>query len=336
MEISELIFNTIDKLPEAVLLLQADESGEWTQSYANQLMQKILDEGEMKSLLQRYQEEESGASFSLQNIEIFQAVYNVHFIKNNTELLIFFTETKLEDFFDSIKFDDFSGACNAVVVVLDDMGKVIDMNECFLNLVGMEKKSVQGKGFFETFIPGDIETLSQYFTNILKKDVYHQQFVTPMKGVKDTPYRINWQVSKIVKQDKTYIIAVGSDISKFVEENNTLKRELTSIKVGFDYFPFAVAYMNAKGKFIKMNSRFMKMFRIAEKDKNIEFDQIALLKKYIGFTKLQENVQLMKEMSHTIDFKIDGNPIKLKVDIRLLSGKKESAKLYIVVVQKIT
>lgn len=40
-------------------------------------------------------------------------------------------------------------------------------------------------------------------------------------------------------------------------------------------------------------------------------------------------------MSYKIDFLLKGKPVKLKVDIRLLSGSKESSKFYIVVAQKI-
>ncbi|SMP86503.1 PAS domain S-box-containing protein [Epsilonproteobacteria bacterium SCGC AD-308-P11] len=358
MEVSELLFSVVDTLSEPVLLLEKSEEGKWLHCYDNQLMEKLLKvtsdtktedttksdaniplkmelDSSLQILLERYAVEGISNHHTISDIEIFNSIYNINFYKNEKYLLLIFAEIKDAEIFNNITFHDFSGVCSAIVVILDSMGKVFDMNECFLNISGMEKKEILGKGFFETFIPGDIEKLGSYFANILKEDVYHQQFLTPFKGKREELYRINWQVSKIIRHDQIYIIAVGSDISKFVEENNTLKQKLASIKIGFEHFPFATGYMNEKGIFVNMNVRFMKMFNISEADTKIAFDQIALFKKYIGFEKMNEHIKLIKEMSYKIDFLLKGKPVKLKVDIRLLSGSKESSKFYIVVAQKI-
>lgn len=342
MQSSELLFGVVDSLSEPVLLFEKSEGGAWLNSYKNQLMQKLFDanldtkDGLLQQLLKHYDEEAGSSNYTLYDVEIFDTIYNIHFSKNNKHLLVLFMEIKPEEFFKNISFHDLSGVCNAIVVVLDSTGHIIDTNECFADFVGLEKENIIGKGFFETFIPGNIETLNRYFAGILEKDIYHQQFVTPMKGLEDKSYIINWQVSKIVKHEQTYIIAVGGDITRFIEENSALKKQLTSIKVGFEYFPLAIGYMDAKGMFTKMNPRFMKMFNIALSDEKIAFDKIALFRKHIGFEKMNEHIKLIKEMSYKIDFLSDGKPMKLKVDIRLLSGKKESSKFYIVVAQKIT
>jgi PAS domain-containing protein len=207
------------------------------------------------------------------------------------------------------------------------------MNECFVNLAAIPKTEALGKGFFETFIPGDREQLQHYFKQILDSDEYHQHFVTPLKTAIGKTYKINWQVSKLVKNDHTYIIAVGSDISRFIEENSRLKQEMKSIAVGFDYFPLAVAYMNAEGEFIKMNARFTRLFGISGGSRHIHFDSIALLAQKIGFEKMHENIALIKEMHYTFDHTSRGKPVRLRVDIRMLQGTKEFAKFYIVVVQ---
>ena len=353
MESSELVFSVIDTMSEPVLVLENNESGVWLYSYANQFMNKLLNtasesepsedtakkdlpeiDSSLIKILKSY-EELASDSCTLNEVEVFGAIYNIHFNKNEKYLFANFIEIKPSELFDNISFNDLSGACNAIVVILDNMGSIVDINECFSNIVGMKKEEALGKSFFETFIPGNIETLNHHLGELLKKDVYNQQFVTPLKGERENLYRINWQVSKVVRHEQTYIIAVGSDITKFVEENSELKKQLTNIKVGFDYFPLAVGYMDEKGLFTKMNHRFEKMFRIPETHDEISFDKIALFKKHIGFEKMNENIQLIKEMSYKIDFNKGNKVVKLKVDIRLLSGKKESSKLYIVVAQKV-
>lgn len=335
MDASEFVFSVIDTLSEPVIVYEKSGEEGWMLSYSNKLMQKLIEtntDDQLSTLLKRY-DESSSDCYTLHDIELFDSIYNIHFNKNGNNILVMFSEIKQDEIFDNITFHDLSGACNAIVVILDSMGNIIDMNECFSNIAGVSREEVLGKGFFENFIPGNIETLNRYFGEILKEDVYHQQFVTPMKGAREELYRINWQVSKIVRHDNNYIIAVGSDITKFVEENSDLKRQLTSIKVGFDHFPIAVGYMDSKGIFTKMNPRFMNMFRISDTNEKIFFDKIALFKKHIGFEKMSKSVGLIKEMSYKIDFSKGDKAVKLKVDIRLISGKKETSKLYIVMAQ---
>lgn len=348
METSELVFSVIDTMSTPVLLLN-DEAGEWVYSYFNEAMNKLLKNDEageisqdmtvidssLLTLLKLY-EEAASDTYTLHDVDSFDSVYNINFNKNKNHLLINFIEIKPIELFDNISFNDFSGACNAIVVVLDIKGDIVDVNECFSNIVGIKKDALLSKSFFENFIPGDIKILKQYFGEILKKEAYDKHFVAPLKGEKEEVYRINWQVSKMLKHNQTYVIAVGCDISKFIEENSELKKQLTSIKVGFEYFPLAVAYMGAGGIFTKMNSRFMKMFRISESDSKVSFDKVALFKKHIGFDKMNENIKLIKELSYKIELMKNDKAEKIKVDIRLLSGKKESSKLYIVVAQKVT
>jgi len=152
-----------------------------------------------------------------------------------------------------------------------------------------------------------------------------------LRSASGKAYKINWQISKITKNEHSFVIAVGSNVTKFVQENRGLKKELNSIKVGFDYFPFAIGYMNAQGNFTKMNPRFMKMFHIAKNRLEISFDDVPLFKKYIGFKKMSESVKLLKEVHYKLNYK----DLNIKVDVRLLKGKKESSKFYIVVVQRV-
>jgi PAS domain S-box-containing protein len=245
-------------------------------------------------------------------------------IDHETSLKELINNYNEEERSDSYAFHDLSGACNSIMIVLDNGGNVIDMNEYFSNLVKMGKESVLEKNFFETFMPAYIDKLSPYLNDILTKDNYSQHFVTPLKSSDGKNYRINWQVSKIIKGEQTYVIAVGSDITKFIEENSDLKLKLTSIRVGFDYFPLAVGYMNASGRFITTNPRFKEMF-----------DQVAPLVKHFSFDKMKEYLGLIKEMSYDIKYDDKGKEVKLKVNIRLLDAQKASLIFYIVVVQKI-
>lgn len=353
MEFEGLVYETINALAYAVVIFEKDKAEDWKASYLNHEMQRLLEsssghslqksdtkenpEGDnpfLKLLLQ-YEKTSQKETSSLYDIEIFTSFYNVHFHKKENRLFAFFIEIPLESLFVNFPFHDFHDACNAVVVVLDAKGELVDANESFCKLVGMEKESLARKNFFQSFIPGDLKKLQKYLEGIYKQDEFHQHFVTSLKGAQDKNYRINWQVSRIQWHDQIYIVAVGSDVSKLMNENNELKKQLTSVQVGFDYFPFGIAYMNVEGDFTKMNSRFMHMFNIKEESRTINFDHISLFKEHIGFEKLNEYIKHVREMSYKIDYTHKDKRIKLKVDIRLLSGHKESSKFYIVVVQQL-
>lgn len=358
MEAEKIVFDLVDTMSSPVFIAR-QEDDKYFQSYMNKAMSKLLSKDiqeaalkdksdsneqeevsnvelhkELEQLIFSYLQERTD-SYIMYDVEIFDKFYSIVFNKKDKNVFVVFIENKVEDFFNNITFHDLSQACNAIVVVIDSKGTVIDVNECFLDLVEMDKDSVFGKSFFENFVPGDQKTLHGYFQNILEHDDHHQHFVTPLKGENTQTYRINWQISKIVKNNHTYVIAVGSDISKFIDENSALKKQLKSIKIGFDYFPFAVGYMNAKGRFTKMNPRFMKMFRIDKDDKDITFDKIPILKKSIDFNEMNEHIKLIKEMNYKVDYKTKEKTKQLKIDIRLLTGSKESSKFYIVVAQKI-
>ncbi|EDZ61861.1 hypothetical protein SMGD1_0865 [Sulfurimonas gotlandica GD1] len=353
MEYRDLLFDVINTLSSPVILLESKEA-EYTLLYANEEMQKLLksekeenseesqESEELKftedflEVMNSYNSQSKSNNFTLYDVEIFNKLYNINFSRNSNNIFITFIEISIEKLFDNITFHDLSGACNAIVVVLDAEGKLIDMNDCFLNFVGMSKEDAYAKPFFETFIPSDMKILNAYLEELMSEESAHQQFVTPMKGLNDEVFKINWQVSKVVKQNQNFIIAVGSDISKFVEQNTSLKKQIQSIKVGFDYFPFAIGYMNSNGEFIKMNSSFVKMFRIKDENSKIKFDQIPVFKEKIGFDKMQEHIKLIKEMSYKINHIIRGENLKIKVNVKMLSGKQEASKFYIVVAQKVT
>lgn len=344
MEPKDILFDVVNTLSSPLIVLEINNP-DYSVLYANEEMQKLLYSEDSKeieltdeflTLLSSYKDEPNSNNLTLYDVEVFGKIYNINFSKNSNRLFIIFAEISIEKLFENITFHDLGGACNAIVVVLNAEGKVVDMNECFLNFVGMKKEEAYEKAFFETFIPGDINVLNHYMQELMTSDSPHQQFVTPMKNQDKEVHRINWQVSKVVKQNQSFIIAVGSDISKFVEQNTNLKRQLQSIKVGFDYFPFAIAYMNTKGEFIKMNSSFIKMFRIKDENKKIKFDQIPVLKKSVGFEKMSEHIKLIKEMSYKVNHTIKGEAVKLKVNIKMLSGKQKNSKFYILVAQKVT
>jgi PAS domain S-box-containing protein len=351
MEIKELVFDVIDNLSYPVILFEETAQKEWLQRYLNQKMENLLkytpDDSEKSSankiyedslhkLVDNYNKEEHQDSYTLHDVEIFGGIYNINFNHNKNQLLIIFVQIPQKELFDNITFHDLSGSCNSIIIVLNSSGEVIDMNECFLKLVEMEKESVLGKSFFETFMPAYAEKLGPYMQEIVTKDTYSHHFVTPLKNSQGKQYRINWQVSKIVKNEQIYVIAVGSDITKFIEENSDLKRQLTSIRVGFDYFPLAIGYMNASGKFITTNPRFKKIFGIKKTDEKIMFNDITILYNHTSFEKIKEYIELIKEMSYYINY--DDEKVKqqkLKIDIRLLNAKKKSSSIYIVVAQKI-
>jgi len=317
---------------------------EYSKLYSNLAMDTLLDtDSDLEKLtldealldVLNIYEEQNDEQYIIQNVKIFDNFYTLNLTKTHDGIFIMFSQTDDKEQFHNIMFQEISELCSVIIIIFNAEGKIIDVNDCFLNFVGMTKKEVLLKNFFESFIPGDINTLSKYFKEILSQDTHHQHFVTPMNGI-DKKYRINWQISKIIKNSESYIVAVGSDVSKFLDENSDLKRQITSIKVGFNLFPFSVGYFNSQGVFIKMNSRFKKMFQIEESKEKILFDDIKPFKENIGFNVMKEHIQLIKEVSYKIIVNIAQKPVKLKIDIRMLSGKKESSKFYILVAQKIS
>lgn len=335
METKELVFDVINNLSYPIILLEKTKENEWSKSYLNEKMKTLIDEESLQKLIDGYNEKERSDSYVLSDIEIFDALYNIYFNRSQNHILIIFIQIPIKELFNNITFHDLSGACSSIIVILDSNGNTVDTNECFLNLVGMTKETVLGKDFFEMFMSAYKEKLAPYLQEIVTQDTYAHHFVTPLMGLGSRQYRINWQVSKIVKSNRIFIIAVGSDITKFIEENSDLKRQLTTIKVGFDYFPLAIGYMNASGKFIMRNPRFNKLFCVEATDEKIMYNEIAPLAKYISFEKLKEYIGLIKEMSFYIDYQNDAEQVRVKVDIRLLKAKKEASKLYIVVAQNI-
>lgn len=290
---------------------------------------------EMQDLFARYKEEKYSDKHTSLEMEIFNGMYEIHFNQSKGKIVAIFMKIDSFELFNLMSFHDLSNSCSAIVIILDDKGQIIDINDCFLKFVGMEKADVLHKNFFQTFIPGDINILNNYMSDILLQDEYHHQFVTPMKDANENLYKINWQVSKVIKANQSYIIAIGSDVSRFVKENGELKRELQSINLGFEYFPFGVAYMDSKGYVSKTNKRFKKMFKVAEKKKSFQFEEIGLFKKHIGLAKLQENLKFVKDVSYTVKDVVNKQPIRLRVNVRVLKGKKESSAFYILVVQNI-
>jgi len=336
MEDKELVFSSIETLTHPMLLVSKDGE-KYTKSYANVAMKELLREPDSIELddslivmLEQYEEQENKNSYTLNDVELYDNFFNLHFTQSSVGIGVLFIQTSANNILNALTFHELSKSCSAITVVLDENGDIFDVNNCFLDLVNLQIKDVLHKSFFQTFIPGDIEQLGKYFHNILSEESHHQHFMTPLKATDGELYRINWQVSKIIKQGQTYIIAIGSDVSKLFKENRNLKQQLSSVEVGFEYFPFSVGYMNVEGIFTKMNVHFMKMFGITDSNSKISFDSIALFKKNIGFEYLQENIKFVKDMKQIIHYK----DTQLRVSIRMIKGKKESSKFYIVVVQK--
>ena len=343
MQNENLVVDFIKFLSYPVLVIEKKEL-EYFKLYSNLAMDALLEshhalqklelEEELLKALDIYEKQDS-EQYIISNVEIFNSLYTLNITKTHDGIFIMFAQTDTGEQFHNIMIKEISEQCSVIIVIFNAEGKIVDVNDCFLEFVGMSKKQVLSKNFFETFIPGDIKTLSKYFKEILLHDTHHQHFVTPMKGLK-RKYRINWQISKIVKNYESYIVAIGSDVSQFLDENSDLKRQITSIKVGFNLFPFSVGYINSQGTFIKMNSRFMNMFQIAESNKKVMFDDIEAFRKNIGFEVMKEHIQFIKEISYNITATLANKPVELKIDIRMLSGKKESSKFYILVAQRIS
>lgn len=336
MDVKTSLYETIDTLGYPILILEsADEK--WSLVYANNTLKDLASITEsqpmpesLKSLIRHIPKKTDEAPTSLHNFEIFGSLYTIYFNYTDSRIFIIFIELQFQELFKNMTFDDLNRDYNPIIVILDTNGVIIDANESFLDIVKEPSKNVLHKNLFSQFIPGNREKLNGYLQALCSDDAAHQHFITPLKGNSDKLYRIQWQVSTMKKAEQTYIIAIGNDISKYVEENCELKRELTSIKVGFDFFPMAVGYMDAKENFITMNPKFIKLLKIPKEKTRINFKEIPFLNKHIDLQQMNEYIELIKEMHY--DFEEKGQ--KYRVDVRMLQSPKKKIKLYIFVIQK--
>ncbi|WP_345991727.1 PAS domain-containing protein [Sulfurimonas sp. HSL-1716] len=336
MDAQTSVFETIDTLGYPILILKyADERYDFV--YANSTLKSLASITEeqpisepIQSLIRHIPKKTDGTSNALHNFEIFGSLYTIYFNRNGDHLFVIFIELQFQELFKSITFDAHDIDYKPIIVILDTDGALVDANESFLNIVNKQREDVLHQSFFDRFIPGNREKLNGYLQALCSDDIPHQHFITPLKGSNDKLYRIQWQVSTMKKAEQTYIVAIGNDISKYVEENCELKRELTSIKVGFDFFPMAVGYMDAKGIFITMNPKFIKLLKIPKEKKHLHFKEIPLLKKHIDLRQMNEYIELIKEMHYNFE----ENGEKYRVDVRALQSPKKKIKLYIFVIQK--
>ena len=341
MKNQDLLFNFIEKLTNPILILEEEHSS-YSVIYKNESMKKVLGKNNLESMenntllntLSTYIKNNHSSGTYIPNVELSDKFYNINFFQNSNQILVTFMETNVDVLFETLSFHDMGLSSSALIIVLDEEGKIVDVNDYFLEISEMDKDKVINQEFFKTFIPADSTVLKQHLEDILKNNSKNKQFITSLKNAKENIYKIKWQVSKMKKLNQNFIIAIGSDISQIIEENNNFKKEIQSIKVGFKYFPFAVAYMDSKGFFTTMNQNFIKMFHISNETSKINFDQISFLKKHIGFSKINENIKFVKEMNFNIKHPSHNKKLDLKVTVRMIKGKNNSSALYIVIIQK--
>ena len=333
----ELVYSTIQDISSAVLIADDVENPSESGIYANEKLEKTMasmqNEHAKTGLLARICEAlgdiSQDGSYTLDDFELQGRNYSLSLSRTGNRLFALFTEVSRDSIVETISYRELSKSCSSIVIIIGDQGQLVDANDCFLGLVGMTREEAVGKPFFQTFIPGDITLLGRYMQEILEKEHYHRHFVTPLRSAHDKTYRINWHVSKIQKQGETYMFVVGNDISKFLDENDKLKKELISIKVGFQYFPLGIAYFGSSGELIEANPRFNQMMGLKTEAAKTHFDDIAPLHGHFSFETMQERLGLIKDYR----FKQQLEDKFMQVDIRLLQGKKEHSKLFITVCQ---
>ncbi len=331
MEPSQLLFNIIDTSTDAFMLLEKQESEVLNTLYTNTAMEQLLETtsgalpDDVISLVLKHLTTDAGVH-TLHSCEYFDGVFDLHLRWQDSQVLLNVTPCH-GGLFEHITLSDLGSSCSALVLVLNEEGNMVDVNDCFSKFVGHDKSELLGESFLSTFIPGDAQKLGAYFQEILSRPSYHQNFVTPIKNFEGKIHRMNWQVSRLVRNEHTYVIAIGSDISRLIERQDDLQRELSSVKVGFNHFPYAVAYVSDDGVLTSMNIRFRELFHL--KEPHPHFDSIALFKEKIGFQTMCEHIALIKELGYTLS--LDGT--KFKIDIRLLESKHKTASLYMIIMR---
>ena len=133
MENTEIILETINTLSNPILLVK-ENADVYERIYSNISMDKLLtkddknnsivDENILK-FIKQFIEEESDYH-TINNALLFHNSYNIIFNKNDNGILILFIQNKDKESSLNFILDDVSAASNALMVILDLNGNVVD------------------------------------------------------------------------------------------------------------------------------------------------------------------------------------------------------------------
>jgi len=155
-----------------------------------------------------------------------------------------------------------------IILVLDEKGRIIRFNPYMEQISGYSQEEVKGKNWFETFLPEtDHGRIRQLFQRALG-DSQTKGNVNPIITKSGEKLDIEWY-DKTLKNSNGEVIGllvIGQDITERLKAENELKKSEDRFRVAFDHAAAGIAWLDLKGKFLKVNGHLCEMLGYSENE----------------------------------------------------------------------
>jgi PAS domain S-box-containing protein len=147
---------------------------------------------------------------------------------------------------------------SAIVVVLDRQGRIVRFNRACEQLTGYAFAEVEGKVFWELFVPPDkVEGVKAIFGRLLAGEYpeQHESYWITKDGQQRL---ISWSNTVLLGEQGTpeYVIGTGQDISERESSEAALRESNNVLRAVTEGTPDAIFVKDLEGRYIMVNSAF--------------------------------------------------------------------------------
>lgn len=181
--------------------------------------------------------------------------------KKSEELLKFL---KAEQNFSSAVLD----TVGSLVVVLTPQGKIMRINQSCRQVTGFLSEEVEGKFYWDVFIPPQEVELEKAFFEALQPDCFPYKFENQWV-MKDGSVRdILWSNTAILDESGNvqYFISAGMDITERKKAEETLREANEKLRALIHASPLAVITLDSEGRITSWSSASERIFGWREKE----------------------------------------------------------------------